>query len=77
MKFVFIYYEINRFQIVRVILFSQISTKLQKNALEVINSTMEKVWTSGEDDGFTFLINMMKKSVISVNYKVGRLHLIL
>lgn len=44
---------------------------LQLNTAEVIDAAMEKVWFTGEDDVFIFLLNMIKKDVISVNYQVG------
>ncbi len=47
-----------------------ISVILQSNTIEVIDLAMEKVWNIGEDDVFMFLLNMMKKDVVSVNYQV-------
>lgn len=43
----------------------------QLNTIEVIDAAMEKVWFNGEEDVFIFLLNMIKKDVISVNYQVS------
>ena len=32
---------------------------------------MEKVWNTGDEDTFIFLLNTIKKNIISINYQVG------
>ncbi|KAK7603760.1 hypothetical protein V9T40_003759 [Parthenolecanium corni] len=44
---------------------------VELNTIEVIDSAMDKVWNIGEDDVFIFLINMMKKDVISTNHQLS------
>jgi hypothetical protein len=43
---------------------------LQRSFTEVIDSALEKAWHGGDSDVFIFLLNAIKKNVISVNYQV-------